>query len=176
MRLHEISMVDAPHYKGQSQNPETVPDNAFELRIADQKKNIDGWQKIYDKLPDKEEPYAYQVKFRIEDMERELADLEEIGELPFTFYAAVNRDTAEWFSDQFVDGEVREVRVTAKNLATDADLRALGFPKRTVSHITPIMVHKLKKAGFDGATGIIDLPHAGGDEVVVFSREQVKVL
>lgn len=176
MRLHEISMVDAPHYKGQSQNPETVPDDAFELRIKDQKENIEGWQKIYDKLPDKEAPYAYQVKFRIEGMQQELADFEEIGELPFTFYAAVDRDTARFFSDQFVDGEVKEVRITAKNLATDADLRALGFPKRTVSHITPMMVYKLKKAGFDGATGIIDLPHAGGDEVVVFSREQVKVL
>ena len=47
------------------------------------------------------------------------------------------------------------------------------FTKRTVSHLTPMMVHRLKKAGFDGATGSIDnIP--GGEEVVVFSPEQVK--
>lgn len=176
MRLHEISMVDAPHFKGQSQNPETVPDNVWEIRVAELKDIIKGWQSVYGKLPDKESPYAYQVDYRIDGLKRDLADLEEIGEMPFTFYAAVDRETAQFFSDQFPDGEVREVKVTAKNLATDADLRALGFPKKTVSHITPIMVHKLKKAGFDGATGLIDLPYAGGDEVVVFSREQVKIL
>jgi len=161
-------------YKGQSKNPEIVPDNAFDLRTEEQRKNIEGWQKIYDNLPDKETPYAYQVKFRIEGMQQELADFEEIGELPFTFYAAYDKDNAHYFSDQFKDGEVREVRVTAKNVATVEDLRALGFPKHTVSHLTPIMVHKLKKAGFDGATGIID--NLSGHEVVVFSPEQVKVL
>ena len=174
MRLFELTVTDQPMYKGGPKTPDVIPDNAFDMRTDELRDNIRGWQELYDKLPDKEAPYAYQVKFRIEGMEQELADFEEIGELPFTFYAAYDKDNAHYFSDQFKDGEVREVRVTAKNVATVEDLRALGFPKHTVSHLTPIMVHKLKKAGFDGATGIIDNLH--GDEVVVFSPEQVKVL
>ena len=43
--------------------------------------------------------------------------------------------------------------------------------KQSISHLTPMMVHKLKKAGFDGATGTID--QRNGVEVVVFSPQQV---
>ena len=175
MRLHEIAMVDAPHYKGQSQNPEIVPDNAWELRTEELVGHIKGWQKLYDKLPDKTTAYAYQVEHRIKDMIQELKDFDEIGEIPFTFYAAKERSDAEFFSDQFTDGEVHEVKLTAKNVATVDDLKAVGFEhKQTVSHLTPMMVHKLKAAGFDGATGIIDRLH--GDEVVVFSPEQVELV
>lgn len=175
MRLFEIAITDEPLYKGQSQNPETIPDNVWEIRVAELKEIIKNWQKVYSKLPDKESAYAYQVQYRIDGLKQDLADLEEIGEMPFTFYAARDKDDATFFSDQFEDGEVREVRLSAKNVATVNDLRALGFKhKQTVSHLTPIMIHKLKQAGFDAATGIIDRLH--GDEVVVFSPEQVKVL
>ena len=172
MRLAEIAMTGEPHFKGQPRSQEIVPSNAFELRTEEQRENIAGWQKIYDNLPDKEAPYAYQVKFRIEGMQQELADFDEIGELPFTFYAARDSDDARFFSDQFPDGDVDEVKLTAKNLATVKDLRALGFStKQSISHLTPMMVHKLKKAGFDGATGTID--QRNGVEVVVFSPQQV---
>jgi len=175
MRLAEIAMVDAPHYKGQSKNPEIVPDNAWEIRTAELKEIIKNWQKVYSKLPDKDSPYAHQTQFRIDNYIQELKDFDEIGEIPFTFYAAVDKSDATFFSDQFTDGEVREVRVSAKNVATVNDLKAVGYKhKQTVSHLTPMMVHKLKTAGFDGATGIID--RLNGDEVVVFSPEQVKVL
>ena len=168
-------MVDAPHYKGQSQNPEIVPDDAWELRTEELKGHIAAWKKMYDNLPDKETAYAYQTAFSIENMEQELKDFDEIGEIPFTFYAAVNKSDATFFSDQFTDGEVREVKISAKNVATVDDLKAVGYKhKQTVSHLTPMMVHKLKAAGFDAATGIID--RLNGDEVVVFSREQVKIL
>lgn len=173
MRLYELTIADAPHYKGRSKNPEIVPDNAWELRTEELKGHIKGWKDLHDKLPDKSTGYAYQVEYRIKDMEQELADLEEINEIPFTFYAAKEYSDAEFFSDQFTDGEVHEVKITAKNVATVDDLRALGFPhKQTVSHLTPMMIHKLKKAGFDAATGTID--RLNGIEVVVFSPEQVK--
>lgn len=168
MRLFEISMVDAPHYKGQSQTPDVIPDDAFDIRTKELAGHLADWKKIPNPSPYDE--------MMIQKMENELSEFGEIGEIPFTFYAAENRDTAQFFSDQFKDGEVRQVKVSAKNLATDADLRALGFPKRTVSHLTPMMVHKLKAAGFDGATGIIDMPFSSGQEVVVFSPEQVKVI
>jgi len=175
MRLFELTVTDQPMYKGMSKNPEIVPDDAWEQRTAELKGHIADWQRAYDKLPDKETPYAYQTKYKIDNMKQELADFDEIGEIPFTFYAAYDKENAEFFSDQFEDGEVHEVRVTAKNVATVDDLRALGFnTKQTVSHLTPMMVHKLKKAGFDGATGIID--RLNGDEVVVFSPEQVKIV
>lgn len=175
MRLFELTMTDQPMYKGMSKNPDVVPDDAYEQRTAQLKGHIADWQKVYDKLPDKDTAYAHQVDYRINDMKQELADFEEIGEIPFTFYAAYDKENAEFFSDQFTDGEVHEVKITANNVATVDDLRALGFSgKQTVSHLTPIMVHKLKQAGFDAATGIIDQLH--GDEVVVFSPEQVKVL
>ena len=63
MRLHEVAMVDAPHFKGMPKSQEIVPPSAFELRTKAQRDNIEGWQKIYDKLPDKETAYAYQVKY-----------------------------------------------------------------------------------------------------------------
>ena len=166
MRLHEIAMVDAPHYKGQSKTPEVYDDDAFDIRTNELRSHLAAWGKIPN-------PSEYD-KYMIQNMERELAEFEEIGELPFTFYAAQDRDDAEFFSDQFSDGEVREVRVTAKNLATSKDLHDLGFLKTSVSHLQPMMIHKLKKAGFDGATGTID--RLNGTEVVVFSPEQVKVI
>ena len=159
-------MVDAPHYKGQDKVPEVIPDDAFDLRTKELAGHLAAWKKIPNPSPYDE--------MMIQNMERELAEFEEIGEVPFTFYAAQDRSDAEFFSDQFKDGEVREVRVTAKNLATPKDLHELGFLKSSVSHLQPMMIHKLKKAGFDGATGIID--RLNGTEVVVFSREQVKVL
>lgn len=175
MRLFELTITDQPMYKGQSKNPDIVPDDAYEIRTKELRGHIGDWKKMYDKLPDKTTPYAYQTEYKIKGMEQELADFDEIKEIPFTFYAAYDKENAEFFSDQFEDGEVREVKITAKNVATVDDLRALGFnTKQTVSHLTPMMVHKLKKAGFDGATGIID--RLNGDEVVVFSPEQVTVL
>ena len=175
MRLFEIAMTGDTMYKGQSTSPDVIPNNAFDLRTEELKGHIKGWEAIYAKLPDKDEVYASQLEYRIQNMKQELADFEEIGELPFTFYAARDEDDAQFFSDQFEDGEVKRVKISAKNVATVKDLKALGFTgKQTVSHLTPIMVHKLKKAGFDGATGIIDRLH--GDEVVVFSPGQVKII
>jgi len=166
-------MTDAPYFKGMPASQEIVPPNAFEIRTNELRDNIKGWEKVYDKLPDKDTPYAHQVQFRIENMKQELADFEEIGELPFTFYAAKEASDAQYFSDQFPDGKVHPVKLTAKNLATVEDLNALGFSsKRTVSHLTPMMIHRLKKHGFDGAIGPID--QLGGEEVVVFSPQQVK--
>ena len=56
-------MVDAPYYKGMPASQEIVPPNAFEIRTNELKDHIAGWQKIYDKLPDKDTPYAHQVQF-----------------------------------------------------------------------------------------------------------------
>lgn len=175
MRLFEVAMTGDTMYKGLSATTDMIPDNAFDLRTEELKGHIKGWKELYNKLPDKDAVYAHQTEYRIKDMEEELRDFEEIGEIPFTFYAARDEDDAQFFSDQFEDGEVKQVKISAKNVATVNDLRALGFTtKRTISHLTPMMVHKLKKAGFDAATGIIDMLH--GDEVVVFSPEQVKVI
>lgn len=175
MRLLEVAMSGDTMYKGQSASPDVIPDNAFDLRIEELKGHIKDWEAIYAKLPDKSEVYASQLEYRIQNMKQELADFEEIGELPFTFYAAKDKDDAQFFSDQFEDGEVRQVKISAKNVATVEDLKTLGFAgKQTISHLTPMMVHKLKKAGFDAATGIIDRLH--GDEVVVFSPGQVKII
>ena len=166
-------MVDAPYFKGMPASQDIVPPNAFEIRTNELKDHIAGWQKIYDKLPDKDTPYAHQVQFRIDDMKQELKDFDEIGELPFTFYAAKDSDDAQYFSDQFPDGKVHPVKITARNLATVEDLRSLGFSgKQSVSHLTPMMVHRLKKHGFDGAIGTID--QRNGEEVVVFSPQQIK--
>ena len=174
MRLFEIATIGSIMYKGVDPNPAVIPDNAFDLRTEELKGHIQGWKDLYDKLPDKEAVYAKQTEYKIKEMEQELADFYEIGELPFTFYAAKDREHAEFFQAQFPDGVIDEVKLTAKNLATVEDLRAVGFKgKQTVSHLTPMMVHKLKKAGFDGATGNIDNVQAG-EEVVVFSPEQVQ--
>lgn len=174
MRLHEIAMTGDRYFKGVPKKLDVVPDNAFDLRIEELKGHIEGWKDLYNKLPDKDAVYAEQTAYRIKDMEQELLDYEEIGELPFTFYAAKDREHAEYFQAQFEDGVIDEVEITAKNIATVKDLHSLGFSmKRTVSHLTPIMIHKLKKAGFDAAAGPID-NIAGGDEIVVFSPEQVK--
>ncbi len=172
MRLFEIVAADDIMYKGRAATPDKYDHYSFDTRISELKQAIVDWQKIYDKLPDKDTAYAHQTEYRINNFKQELADFDEIGELPFTFYAAKDREHAEYFRGQFEGGVIDEVRLTAKNLATVEDLRALGFGKQTVSHLTPIQIHKLKKAGFDGATGTID--NVGGEEVVVFSPEQVQ--
>jgi len=167
MRLFEIAMAGDTLYKAQSAEWEAGAEDtySYEKRINELKHNIQAWKKTRFQTP--------YDQMMIEKMEDELRELEEIGEIPFTFYAAKDRDGAEYFKSQFSDGKVGEVKIYAKKLATVDDLRAVGFPeKRTVSHLTPMMIHKLKKAGFDGATGHID--NVGGDEVVVFSPEQVK--
>ena len=79
MRLYEIAMTDAPYFKGMPASQEVVPPNAFEIRTDELRDNIKGWEKIYDKLPDKSAPYAQQVQFRIDNMKQELKDFEEIG-------------------------------------------------------------------------------------------------
>lgn len=174
MRLFEVAIVDEPLYKGQDKTPDVIPDNAFEIRTQELRNHIKGWWKAYKKMP-KGEPGTAHTEQTIKDMEQELADFEEIGEIPFTFYAARDEDDAQFFSDQFEDGEVKQVKLSAKNVATVDDLRAVGFTtKQTVSHLTPMMIHKLKQAGFDAATGLID--RLRGDEVVVFSPEQVRVV
>ena len=169
MRLYEIAISGDTYYKAQSSTPEPHDKTWYDykLQVSDLKKNIAGWKKnrnetLYDKM-------------MIQKLEDKLSELEEIGEIPFTFYAAKDPEYAEYFQGQFENGEVVNVKLYAKNVATVDDLRALGFPeKRTVSHLTPMMVHKLKKAGFDAATGYID--NVGGTEVVVFSPKQVKVI
>lgn len=172
MRLFEVAMIDEPLFKGQPRTPEVIPDNAFDIRIAELKKNIQGWKKIITKMP-AGKPGTIHTEHIIKNMEQDLRDFEEIGELPFTFYAARDKGDAQFFSDQFEDGGVDEVKISAKNLASVNDLRNLGFTtKQSISHLTPMMVHKLKQAGFDGAMGTIDRLH--GIEVVVFSPEQVK--
>ncbi len=172
MRLFEVAMIDEPLFKGQAQKSEVIPDNAFDIRIAELKQHIQEWKKILAKMP-AGKPDTMQTEYKIKDMEQELYDFEKIGEIPFTFYAARDKNDAQFFSDQFEDGEVDEVKINAKNLASVNDLRNLGFTtKQSVSHLTPMMIHKLKRAGFDGATGTIDRRH--GIEVVVFSPEQVK--
>lgn len=167
MRLFEIAMTGDTLYKSQSSTPRASSDDAYSYEATT--KELRNFIKQWKKFRNNDE---YDV-MKIADMERELADLEEIGEIPFTFYAAKERDGAEYFQTQFENGVMIEVKIFAKNLATVEDLRALGFiGKQTVSHLTPIMIHKLKKAGFDGATGYID--NVGGEEVVVFSPEQVE--
>lgn len=167
MRLYEVAMTGDTLYKAQSPSWEAGADDTYnyEARIKELRYNIGAWKKTRNND-------AYDAMM-IGKMEDELGELEEIGEIPFTFYAAKEREGAEYFKSQFTDGEVGEVKIYAKNLATVEDLNSLGFSgKRTVSHLTPIMIHRLKKHGFDGATGYID--NVGGEEVVVFSPEQVK--
>ena len=167
MRLFEIAMTGDTLYKAQSASWDEGASDVYdyETRIRELKHNIKAWKKTRYLTP-------YDTNF-IANMENELRELEEIGEVPFTFYAAKERDGAEYFQAQFENGVVDEVKIFAKNLATVKDLQALGFKgKQTVSHLTPIMIHKLKKAGFDGATGHID--NVGGAEVVVFSPKQVE--
>lgn len=164
MRLLEIAMTGDTMYKAQAASPDVIPKNAYELRTDELRYNIKLWKKHRHQTP-----YDQTM---IQKMENELRDFEEIKEIPFTFYAAKERDGAEYFQAQFKDGVVDEVKIYAKNLATVKDLNSLGYMKQSVSHLTPMMVHKLKKAGFDGATGYID--NVGGTEVVVFSPKQVK--
>ena len=103
MRLFKVAMAGDTMYKGQSANPDVIPDNAFDLRTEELKGHIEGWKEIYNKLPDKDEVYAHQTAYRIKDMEQELADFEAIGEIPFTFYAARDEGDAQFFSDQFAE-------------------------------------------------------------------------
>ena len=176
MKLNEVAVTGQKMYKGRSASPDHVPDNAYDLRVSELENHIEGWKASAKRRPD-----DLYIKQKIEDLENELDDLKSIGELPFTFYAAKDKDDAHFFSDQFPDGVVDEVKIYANNLATVDDVNALrdengkrvsNRHRRTVSHLTAKEVHYLKKAGFDGATGYID--QRNGIEVVVFSPEQVK--
>ena len=134
-------------------------------------------------------------------IEKNLAAIEEAGEVPFTFYAAEDKDKAIYFAEQFAEPatdltpaqvnlrnrwldsesgyvipEVMAVEIDSKKVATVEDLqRVTGRPGRqTVSHLQPWEVLALKKEGFDAATGNID--RVGGDELVSFDPNNITIV
>lgn len=137
-----------------------------------------------------------------ERIEKNLAAIEEAGEVPFTFYAAEDKDKAIYFAEQFAEPatdlspaevglrnrwldssdsgyvipQVMAVEIDSKKVATVEDLqRVTGNPHRqTVSHLQPWEVLALKKEGFDAATGPID--RVGGDELVSFDPNNITIV
>ena len=170
-------------FKGTDPTAKVVDDTfpLYEDLLQRQRVLIKGWKKQLEHTEPNTASH-FDDSMRVDRMEKELAALEEAGEIPFTFYAARDDTAAQYFADQFKDGVVRRVDVEATNLATVDDVRGLkdknGLPlnpnrRGTISHLNTQEVVALKKAGFDGAAGPIDnIPQ--GDEVVVFSPEQVK--
>jgi len=171
-------------FKGAPPTTKVVDDSMplFDDVLREKRIHLKGWKEQL-KNTDPDTASHFDTSIRVERMEREIAALEDAGELPFTFYAAKDKGGAQYFADQFEGGAVRRVDVESSNLATVEDVMALkdadGHPlnpyrRGTVSHLNAEEIVALKKAGFDGAVGPIDNLASAGDEVVVFSPDQVK--
>jgi hypothetical protein len=170
-------------FKGQAATDKIIDESAnYSEAVSSLEDHLASWKKSL-KYEAKGSAGEFDTKVRIENMEQDLKALKESGEIPFTYYAAKNKESAEYFSNQAEEGVVKEVEITSKNLATVKDVIGLKNEKgqrlnpnrrTSISHLQVAEVVALKKAGFDGATGAID--NVGGTETVVFSPEQVSVV